>query len=222
MAKNVVVHKDPEVKSLIQLFDGLISASHYHLPIQTHLNLLSQRLVEGHQNEHHGIGFLVHRKFGKKTLADIFSSAFSLDDARDCVAQEFGYKRWFEVTQLEQSRPDAGFEQLVDRLLAGDLKEIRNAIAFDSSVVHQHSCYPHQCTLLHYSGSNGVEGYRQVVPENLVEIVETLLAAGADTTLKAQVYGGCTAKELMKTSKHPYDAGLSAELEKVFNHYEDH
>ena len=54
---------------------------------------------------------------------------------------------------------------------------------------------------------------------NLVEIVDSLLATGAAMSLKAQVYSGCTVEYLMKTGKHPHDAGLYEELQKVFNRY---
>src|SRR5428012_13463 len=46
---------------------------------------------------------------------------------------------------------------------------------------------------LHYCGANGVEGYRQKTPKNIVEIARMLLEAGADVDAGADVYGsGCT------------------------------
>ncbi len=216
---NVTVHKDPEVESLIDLYDGLLAASNYQLPIKSHLEQLSKRLLSGHEQKHAGIQFVSARKFGRKSMAEIFSSEFTLEDARNCVAQDFGYENWNEVNKLGDSKPDAGFESLVDSLLAGDLEVIKHAIATEPELVHQRSSYPHKSTLLHYTGSNGVEGYRQVVPSNLADIVDCLLSSGADMFLEAQVYGGCTAEELMKTSKHPHDAGLFEELQKVFHRY---
>lgn len=215
------VHKDPQVSSLIDLYDGLLSASNYQLPIRSHLELLAERLLLGHMNKHPGIIFVTGRKFGRKSMDEIFSSEFSLEDARNSVAQDFGYQNWNEVNKLGEIKPDAGFESLVDSLLAGDLEVIKHAIAIKPELVHQRSSYPHKSTLLHYTGSNGVEGYRQVVPSNLVEIVDSLLSTGADISLQAQVYGGCTAEELMKTSKHPHEAGLFEALQNVFNRYQN-
>lgn len=216
---NVEVHKDPEVESLIDLYDGLLTASNYQLPIRSHIQQLSERVLSGHENKHPGILFVTGRKFGKQNMADIFSSEFTLEDARNCVAQDFGYKNWIEVNKLGHFKPDSGFESLVDSLLSGDLEVIKNAITIKPELVHQCSSYPHKSTLLHYTGSNGVEGYRQVVPSNLVDIVDSLLSSGADISLEAQVYGGCTAEVLMKTSKHPHDAGLFEELQKTFSRY---
>ena len=73
---------------------------------------------------------------------------------------------------------------------------------------------------MHYTGSNGVEGYRQIVPSNLAEIVDFLLEVGADQKLEANVYGGCTARELMETSKHPYESGVIKEVQKIYNKYQ--
>lgn len=213
------VHRDPQVESLIDLFDGLLTASNYQIPIRSHLEQLSERVLSGHKSKHPGIVFVTASKFGRKNLSDIFSSEFTLADARNCVSRDFGYENWIEVDTLGGLKPDAAFESFVDRLLIGDLKTIKNAIAIKPDLVRQRSSYPHKSTLLHYTGSNGVEGYRQVVPSNLVEIVDTLLSSGADASLEAQVYGGCTAENLMKTSKHPHDAGLFEELQNVFRRY---
>jgi hypothetical protein len=43
--------------------------------------------------------------------------------------------------------------------------------------------------LLHYVSANGVEGYRQKAPKNVVKITETLLNAGAEIDATANVYG---------------------------------
>ena len=215
----ISVHRDPQVADLIDLFDGLLTESNYQQPIRSHLEQLSQRLLSGHKNKHPGIVFVSYSKLGKKTLPELFSSEFSLDDARECIARSFSYENWTQVESLADQKPDAVFESLVDSLLAGDLQTVKAAIEADPQLVLQRSNYPHESTLLHYTGSNGVEGYRQVVPSNLVDIVDTLLSAGADASLQAQVYGGCTAEELMKTSKHPHDAGLVEALQSVFNRY---
>lgn len=213
------VHRDPQVESLIELFDGLLTASNYQIPIRSHIEQLSERVLSGHKSKHPGIVFVTASKFGKKSLSDIFSSEFTLADARNCVAKDFSYENWAAIENLGALKPDAAFESLIDSLLVGDLKSIKNAIAVKPELVHQRSSFPHKSTLLHYTGSNGVEGYRQVVPSNLAQIVETLLLSGADASLEAKVYGGCTAENLMKTSKHSHDAGLYEELQNVFNRF---
>lgn len=216
---NVSIHRDPQIENLIDLFDELLLESSHRIPLRKHLNQLSERVLSGHKSKHSGIVFVTTSKFGYKNLSDIFSSEFTLEDARSCIAKDFGYKNWIEVEKLGELKPDAEFESLVDRLLAGDLKAVKKALAKKPELIHQRSMFPHQSTLLHYTGSNGVEGYRQVVPSNLVDILDALLSSGADASLEAHVYGGCTAEQLMITSKHPHDAGLAEELKKVFARY---
>ena len=97
---NISVHRDPQVENLIDLFDGLLTASNYQIPIRSHLDQLSERVLSGHKSKHPGIAFVTSSKFGKKKLSDIFSSEFSLDDARNCVAKDFRYENWTEVDNL--------------------------------------------------------------------------------------------------------------------------
>jgi hypothetical protein len=52
--------------------------------------------------------------------------------------------------------------------------------------------------------ANGVEGYRQKTPKNIVEIAKVLLNAGADVNAEAEVYGGgATTLGLVATSVYP-------------------
>ena len=62
----------------------------------------------------------------------------------------------------------------------------------------------HRATLFHYVGSNGIEGFRQRAPKNLVAIAAALLDAGADVNATAQMYGDAdTTIGLAATSIHP-------------------
>ena len=55
--------------------------------------------------------------------------------------------------------------------------------------------------LLHYVAANGVEDFRQKTPDNIVEIAELLLDAGAEVNAESNAYGGgCTALGLVATS----------------------
>ena len=216
---HVKVHQDPQIESLIDLYADLLSESSYQLPIRDHLEQLAARLKQGHKDRHPALCFMVGKKLGKPSLNDVFTSEFSEANAKECLAQDFGYDNWDCVLELGDLKPDADFESLVDKMLAGDSQELKAALARDPELVHRCSTYPHKATLLHYTGSNGVEWYRQVVPMNLVEIVDMLLLAGADMSLQANVYGGCTAEELMKTSKHPYESALYEPLQKVFDEH---
>src|SRR5262249_55131647 len=71
----------------------------------------------------------------------------------------------------------------------------------------------HRSTLLHYVSANGVEGYRQKTPKNIVQIAESLLKAGAEIDAEADVYGGgATTLGLTATSCHPEAAGVQEAL----------
>ncbi len=212
------VHIDVGVQQAIELFDGLLGKHDSSQSVQQFLEALSQRLLFGHETRNSGIKFIVSQKFKIYDLDEIYSSEFTLNDAKFCIAKEHGYDNWQDVERLESS-VDYAFESLIDAMLAGDINRLKRSIDGNPDIVHQKSHYPHQATLLHYTGSNGVEGYRQVVPLNLAEIVELLLEAGSDRTLAANVYGGCIAQELLQTSKHPYDAGVINEVLAVYDKY---
>ena len=215
---NVQVHADPQVKGLIELFDGLLGKHDSERPIPYYLEPLAERLLAGHANRDSGIAFTVSQKLGVYDLEEIYRSKFTLDDAKFCIAKEHGYQGWEEV-ELDTNCLDATFESIVDQMLAGDMDTLKEAISQNPNIVHQRSPYPHRATLLHYTSSNGVEGYRQVVPLNLADIVDCLLAAGADQTLDANVYGGCAARDLLQTSKHPYDSGVIKDVQLIYDKY---
>ena len=70
--------------------------------------------------------------------------------------------------------------------------------------------------MLHYVSANGVEGYRQKTPPNIVEITKLLLDAGAEVDAEADVYGGgATTLGLVATSIHPYLAGVQNPLMQI-------
>ncbi|MCG8605097.1 hypothetical protein MJD09_08885 [bacterium] len=211
------VHIGLEVNFVIDLFSDLIRVMDNSLSVRDHLELMAKRMLSGYSNRHEGIKFLVES--AGMNYAEIYDSAFTLDDAKFCVAKGYGYESWTEV-EREQKTPDLDFESLIDRMLKGDLDTLKKAVEKKPDIVHQSSVYPHRATLLHYTGSNGVEAYRQVVPLNLVEIVDFLLSSGADPTLEANIYGGCTARDLLETSKHPYESGVIKDVLAVYERYE--
>ena len=211
------VHIGFEINSVIDLFGDLARATDNPLPVRDHLELMAKRLLSGYSTRHQGTKFLVES--AGINCAKINDSEFTLDDAKFCIARGYGFEFWSEV-EREQKAPDANFEALIDSMLKGDLDTLKKAVGRKPDLVHQCSEYPHRATLLHYTGSNGVEAYRQVVPLNLAEIVDSLLASGADPTLEANIYGGCTARELLETSKHPYESGVIKDVLAVYERYE--
>lgn len=114
---------------------------------------------------------------------------------------------------MKKNSAIARFEAAADAIVEGDIKKLKRLLRDDPRLVHARSTREHEATLLHYVSANGVEGYRQRTPANIVEIAELLLQAGAEVDAEANVYGGgATALGLVATSAHPYRAGVQNQL----------
>jgi len=136
-------------------------------------------------------------------------------DFEKAVARTVGYRDWSGVEQETKSL-DPDFERAVDALLAGDKEALSAMLSQKPDLVIQSSAYGHRAGLIHYVGSNGVELWRQQVPENLPELLQLLLDHGADPQQTHNIYqGNGDVRALIETSTHPKDAGISAELLQV-------
>ena len=146
---------------------------------------------------------------------------FTLARAQFLIARIHGFESWPKFARhLENvSRlhsPEATFESAVEAIVSGDHSEVERLLSTDSRLVRARSAREHHATLLHYVGANGIEGYRQKTPKDIVQIARLLLQAGAEVNATAHVYGGeATALELVATSIHPEQAGLQQELMKL-------
>lgn len=147
--------------------------------------------------------------------SEILAQPLTEDDARLTVAREHGFVDWETVEKRGNVPLDAGFETAVDAALAGDIDDLGGCLTKSPSLLHARSAYGHRATLLHYLAANGVETWRQVVPDNAADVVGLLIALGADVRATMPVYGGHhTTLELVRTSAHPAVAGvLSAMVE---------
>jgi len=107
------------------------------------------------------------------------------------------------------------FERAADAVVAGDVDTLRNLLRANPSLATARSARPHRCTLLHYLGANGVEGHRQKTPANAVDVIDTLLAGGADPNASCYTYRGGpdeTTVGLLTSSGHPREAGLTVSM----------
>jgi len=153
---------------------------------------------------------LSKRVQGKRTCA--------LTDAQFVIARCQGFASWPRFVQyLEQvsitTSAVAEFEAAADAIIRGDLTTLQQLVEKNPSLVRQHSTREHHATLLHYTSANGVEGYRQRTPHNIVAIAEFLLQSGSQIDAEADVYGGgCTTLGLAATSVHPETAGVQEAL----------
>jgi len=144
-----------------------------------------------------------------------------LAHAQLVIAQSHDFENWPKFLKhlrgmADKSSRIAGFESAVDAIIAGDTKKLKRLIRQDPKLVHIRSTRTSNATLLHYVSANGVEGYRQKTPPNIVEIAEILLNAGAEVDAEADVYGGgATPLGLTATSVHPFRAGVQNPLMQV-------
>jgi ankyrin repeat protein len=154
--------------------------------------------------------FAVHKLSGSRTCA--------LSDAQFVIARSHGFESWPKFARLidalaRSSSSERRFEAAADAIVSGDVATLKRLLREEPELIHARSGREHGATLLHYVSANGVEGYRQKTPPNIVEIAEILLRAGADVDATANVYdGGCTALGLAATSIHPQVAGVQEAL----------
>jgi len=141
-----------------------------------------------------------------------------LADAQSIIARSHGFTTWARFTRHlnglnEKGSAIARFERAADAIIKGDRKTLKRLLRDDPRLAHASSTRKHGATLLHYTSANGVEGYRQKTPANIVEAAELLLKAGAEIDAEADVYGGgATTLGLAATSVHPFRAGVQNPL----------
>lgn len=139
-------------------------------------------------------------------------------DTRQVIADQYHFESWEALAAwveavTQQGSPVNRFERAVDAITGGDTATLQILLAEDPSLIRVRSVRRHHATLLHYTGTNGVEGYRQQYPANAIEIVNILLAAGAEVDAEADMYGGgATTLGLVATSIHPSKAGIMVPL----------
>ncbi|HEX6821316.1 MAG TPA: ankyrin repeat domain-containing protein [Candidatus Sulfotelmatobacter sp.] len=150
------------------------------------------------------------------------AQAFTLARAQFILARIHGFQSWPKFARHLQAlslvhSPEAKFESAVEAIIRGELAALEHLLSADPSLVRARSAREHHATLLHYVGANGIEGYRQKTPKNILQIARLLLQAGAEVNASAHLYGRkATALDLVATSLHPEQAGVQQELMKVF------
>ncbi len=213
------VYVSDQVKEVERLHRDLLTDSLRQLPIRDQLDRQANRILEGHNAGNRAVVTHItcwHPKLVCHTADEIMNSDFTLDDARQTIAREYGFVDWSDVEARGANPPDPDFELAVDTLLGGDVEKLRVLLDSHPTLIHRRSSFGHRSTLLHYVGSNGVETYRQRVPLNLAEIARLLIQAGADVNAVANMYGGgSTVLGLLVTSDHPAKAGVTGEVVKV-------
>jgi hypothetical protein len=212
------VYVSDQVREVERLHRDLLTDDERRLPIRDQLDRQAHRIVEGHKAGDRAVVTHItcwHPRLVCRSADEIMSGNFTLDDAQQTIAREYGFAGWPDVEERGANPPDPDFELAVDTLLSGDVETLRGLLSSDPSLIHRRSKFGHRSTLLHYVGSNGIETYRQKVPLNLAEITLLLVGAGADVNATANMYGGSTTLGLLVTSDHPAKAGVTGDVLKV-------
>jgi ankyrin repeat protein len=141
-----------------------------------------------------------------------------LASAQFVIARAHGFESWPKFVKhidelARKSSSVARFEAAADAIVNGKTAILKKLLREDRELIRARSTREHRAMLLHYVSANGVEGYRQKTPKNIVRITKLLLDAGAEIDATADVYGGgATALGLAATSVHPERAGMQEAL----------
>ena len=182
------------------------------------LSLQAEALFEGHAAGDQAVVVQLsnwHPNLIGKAQAAIMGSSLSMEDAQLTVSREHGFENW-ESVKGNNAPLDPRFEEAVQFALEGQEEELGKALEATPALARGHSSYGHKATLLHYMAANGIETWRQQVPENAAQIMHLLIQAGADTSATMPVYGGAfDALALLTSSAHPQDAGQLPAMEAI-------
>lgn len=168
-----------------------------------------------------------HPRFRGKSAEGVIGESVTLADAQHVVARESGFDSWpklieyVRVLEAEPDGPVALFEDSVRAIIRGDANQLRALLRSHPDLVTMRSHRQHRCVLPHYVAANGVEDEHQIVPPNAPEIARILFDAGADKVVDAttDIYGGgpgSTPLVALVSSAHPHEAGIQAELVRIF------
>ena len=158
--------------------------------------------------------FIKDYYFWRLTEEEFRNRVITKEDATAAITTLYAFDSWADLAAwvravTQPGSPAARFEAAVEAIVAGDIPALKTMLRDDPSLINARSMRSHHAMLLHYTGTNGVEGYRQQYPPNAVEVLQFLLAAGADVNATAGMYGGgSTTLGLMATSFHPAKAGI--------------
>jgi hypothetical protein len=210
------------VSQALRLYQGLVDEEAWERTACDQIELLARRLLEGRRARSGAVVFELASWLpgaGSTSRKDLLDRPLSLEDALGVISRAHGFASWNEAKQAGESRRgDPVFEAAVERVLAGDLAGLSEALDDALDLVARCSHYGHRATLLHYLAANGVETYRQRVLKNAAAIAALLLERGADPNAKANMYGGGqTMRALLVTSSHPAEAGVTPEVAAVLD-----
>ena len=211
-----------EIQFKVERYYGpLLFAFDKYDSIQNHLEDIAIALHQGISQKNKYLFYQLNnynKDFIGKSIEELSSLSFSLHDAKNTVAQEYGFGSWEELSSLNPIPYQIAFQKAIDILLSGDEEVLQQTLKDNPELVKLRSNYGHRASLFHYVASNGVEMWRQKVPLNLPRLTNILLDHGADKDALMKVYGGnFNTFDLLITSAHPKQAGILKEMKSLLS-----
>lgn len=166
-------------------------------------------------------------EFAKFVHSHESAGKLPLSKAQFSLARAHGFGSWPKFSHYldalaHSNSAELDFETAADAIVNGSLAALSNLLTKKPQLVRARSTREHHAILLHYVAANGVEGYRQKTPNNVVEIARLLLDSGANVNDEADLYGGgLITLELVATSVHPERAGVQESLMQLLIDRED-
>ena len=187
--------------------------------ILEHLSLISEALYQGLSQKVDCLFTQLNNynpNFIGQSIEQLKSREYNLTECQYTIAREYGFEEWNDIQKLKRTTYNIEFEHCVEAIITGDLNNLRSILTSSPTLISQQSQYGHKASLIHYTASNGMELWRQQVPQNLVEIIGLLIEYGANKDAKMDVYGGqFTAYELYTSSVHPKHAAIPVIAEEL-------
>src|SRR6266568_1547363 len=120
------------------------------------------------------------------------SETATLAAAQFVMARAQGFESWPNLAKhldaiTRENSPVNNFELAADAIVTGDAPALQRLLREHPELIRAHSTRRHHAMLLHYVSANGIEGYRQRTPKNIVQIADLLLQSGADVNAVADV-----------------------------------
>jgi hypothetical protein len=158
-----------------------------------------------------------HPRLRDTPIGEVRTAALDLEDAKLVTARAYAFEGWTELSDFAERATLHGsilrFETAADAMIDGDRAVLEALLREDPALVGARSARRHGATLLHYVAANGVEGWRQRTPRNVLDIARLLLDAGADPNALAFMYDAqCTTLGMLVSSSPPAEAGLQLPL----------
>jgi len=210
------------IKELEKLYSEVWRQYPGEMTVLDYLQAQAEVLAKAHQRKSPAVYWQIsnwHPELVGKKCAQILKTPFSDYDAQWTIAREHGFADWDDAQRRGNTHADLDFEYAVEAVINGGAEELHALLHQNPKLIHATSSFGHRATLLHYIAANGVETRRQKIPSNAVDIVQTLIAAGARTDALMHVYNGqFDTLSLLTSSAHAVNSGLTEHITALLQH----